>query len=637
VRVYSGGVRLPDAAIRRLAMGKERVRITSPIQAYLAGLHAKYVDLHEGQVATYIPELAKANPNWFGICLATTDGALYEVGDTRQPFTIQSISKPLTYGLALEDHGREAVLAKIGVEPTGDAFNSISLAPDTGCPLNPMINAGAIAAASLVAGRSAEDRLNRLLSVFSTYAGRALTLDHAVYESERATGHRNRAIAHMLRNFDIVTDDPEPSLNLYFQQCSIVVTCRDLSLIAATLANGGINPVSGDRAVRSEFVHHILGVMSTCGMYDYAGDWLYWVGMPAKSGVGGGILAVVPGQLGIGVFSPPLDVRGNSVRGVAVCKDLSVDLDLHLMMVPRFSRSAVRAHYTLEKVRSKRLRNTSERQALDQTGDRACVVELQGDLTFAAAEACVRRVVNSKAATQSVILDFHRVASIDDCAARLLFDLFVHGQSAGVQLLFVNLHQHLQFRRFLEERSSATARHPKPITFPDIDPALEWCEDQLLEALPHAGRSTGAVDLRAHEICWGLSAAELARLEPVLTHRSFRAGTLIVRKGEPADEIYLLSHGEASVVVDLANGQLKRLATVSPGMAFGELAVVNRSPRSADVRADTEVECYALSTQALDALGDAHPRIKIQILENLLRNLAQILARANRELAALAE
>ena len=213
--------------------------LISPINDYLENLHSKYAQLQAGDVASYIPELATANPDWFGICIATTDGQVYEVGDTRQPFTIQSISKPFVYGLALEDRGRETMLKAIGVEPTGDAFNSISLAPETGCPLNPMINAGAIAATSLIAGHSYEDKLKRILSVISLYAGRQLTIDQVVYESERATGHRNRAIGHMLRNFAILTEDPEPALDIYFQQCSICVNCRDLSVIAATWPMGG--------------------------------------------------------------------------------------------------------------------------------------------------------------------------------------------------------------------------------------------------------------------------------------------------------------------------------------------------------------------------------------------------------------
>ena len=247
-------------------------RIRSPFQDHLEALHARFRSLDSGEVARYIPELAKADPEAFGVAVATVDGHVYEVGDSRQPFTIQSISKPLTYGLALEDCGVERVRAKIGVEPTGDAFNAISLAAPSGCPLNPMINAGAIAAASLVAGRSEADRLARLLAVYSTYAGRALSLDAAVFESERATGHRKRAIVHMLRNFKIVGGDPEPALTLYFQQCSVAVDCRDLALMAGTLANGGANPVTGERALRGDLVESVLSVMTTCGMYDSSGE-----------------------------------------------------------------------------------------------------------------------------------------------------------------------------------------------------------------------------------------------------------------------------------------------------------------------------------------------------------------------------
>ncbi len=277
-------------------LGADRTSLLSPIHAYLQTLHATYADLHDGHVASYIPELSHADPNWFGICVATTDGHVYEVGDSRQTFTIQSISKPFVYGLALEDHGQDAVLDKIGVEPSGDAFNSISLYPDSGRPFNPMINAGAIAATGMVDGTDPAARLHRLLPMFGGYCGHPVAVDQRVYESERSTGHRNRAISHMLRNFNILDDDPELALDLYFQQCSVLVTCLDLAIMAATLANGGINPVSGQRAVQQPYVEPILSIMSTCGMYNSAGEWIYDVGMPAKSGVSGGILAVLPGN-----------------------------------------------------------------------------------------------------------------------------------------------------------------------------------------------------------------------------------------------------------------------------------------------------------------------------------------------------
>ena len=333
---------------------------TSPIQDYLQELHARHAALRDGQVATYIPELAKANPDWFGICLVTTGGHVYEVGDSRQPFTIQSISKPFVYGLALEDNTRAEVLKKISVEPTGDAFNAISLEPGTGRPRNPMINAGAIAAAGLIAGKDAQTRLRRMLEMFSLYAGEEVAIDESVYRSESETGHRNRAIGHMLRNFDILTEPPDPVVDLYFKQCSISVNCRDLAVMAATLANRGINPLTGKQAIRGEYVESVLSVMGSCGMYDYAGEWLYRVGMPAKSGVSGGVIAVLPGQLGIGVFSPPLDSRGNSVRGLRVCDDLSRHFDLHLFNTPHASKSVIRLKFTAAEVNSNRIRTPEE-------------------------------------------------------------------------------------------------------------------------------------------------------------------------------------------------------------------------------------------------------------------------------------
>jgi glutaminase len=609
--------------------------VVSPIHAYLDQLHANYVALREGEVATYIPELAKAGPEWFGICIATTDGHVYEVGDTRQPFTIQSISKPFVYGLALEDHGHAAVLAKIGAEPTGDAFNSISLAPGTGCPLNPMINAGAIAAASLVAGHSPEDKFERVCSAFSTYAGRALTLDRAVFESERETGHRNRAIGYMLRNFDIITSDPEPALNLYFQQCSIAVDCRDLALMAATLANGGVNPRTGERAIRLDLVDSILSVMTTCGMYDSAGEWVYWVGLPAKSGVAGGVLAVLPGQLGIGVFSPRLDSRGNSVRGVAVCKELSRRFNLHFLRAPRPAHSVIRAQHTLVDISSKRRRGAAERQVLDTVGERARVYDLQGDLGFAAVENIVRTIVDASSQLTFAVIDLKRVDRIDECAATLVQQLIVEFGTHQKQLVLVNGQRHPKFVRAIEEALAAADQWGRLIAFSDLDAALEWCEKRLIAQTNPGLLADRAMTLAEHEACDRFSPEDLAVLEGALERRSFDAGTLVIRKGDPADALYLLMQGEVSVVMSLPNGEIKRLATFPAGMAFGELAIVDRGERTADVRADSAVECYALPVAALDRLGERHPVIKMKLLENLLRHVSRTVLRLNQEVGAL--
>lgn len=611
-------------------------QVKSPIQAYLERLHAKCSKLHDGKIATYIPELSKADPNWFGISIATTDGRVYEIGDTSQPFTIQSISKPIVYGIALEDRGLDAVLSKIGVEPTGDAFNSISLAPETGCPFNPMINAGAIATTSLVAGNSGEDKMNRILRVFSSYAGRELSIDAAVYESEKETGHRNRAIGHMLRNFNILSEDPDIALDLYFQQCSISIDSRDLSLMAASLANGGVNPLTKERAISDEFLENIMTIMTTCGMYDYAGEWMYWIGIPAKSGVAGGIMAVLPGQAGIGVFSPPLDARGNSVRGIEVCKNLSKDFNLHCLRVPRSSRSVIRAQYDVSKIRSKRLRGERDSEILDKSGTQAKVYELQGDLVFSTVEVTVRRIVDVSDSLDIAVIDFKRVTNIEESSAQILLELIKTLGICGKHLLLVSLqHRHSKFVRFLQEQLTNDDQERTWLRiFPDMDIALEWCENRLISE-QHLDDSSHEVTLAEHDLCRGLTPEAVAFLETLLKKRRYEPGELIVRKGEPADEIYLLMSGEVSVRVDLPNGQIKRLSTLSPGMAFGEIAVISRSVRSADVHADKHVECYLLSTSAFDEMGESNPIIKMTLLQNLLRNFYRMLTMVEREVTTL--
>jgi glutaminase len=604
--------------------------VASPIQRYLERLHARHAGVVTGEVATYIPELGKADPDWFAICLATTDGQVYEVGESRQTFTIQSISKPITYGLALEDQGYDAVLAKVGVEPSGDAFNSISLDPETGCPLNPMINAGAIATTSLVAGHSAADRLERLLTVFSHYAGRRLAIDESVYRSEKETGHRNRAIGHMLRNFDVLTDDPDGALDLYFRQCSILVDCRDLALIAATLANGGVHPKTGERAVDQKIVDSVLSVMTTCGMYDFAGEWVYAVGMPAKSGVAGGVLAVLPGQVGIGVFSPRLDARGNSVRGVAVCTDLSRDFDLHFLRVSRSARSTIRAEYDLGRMRSRRLRAEAERTVLDAAGARVRIYELQGDLSFAAVEALVRRIVD--AGPEIAVIDLRRTARIEACAPALLASLVADLERFGKRLVVVAARDQggllRQLQELLTDGPQGTLK-----TFSDLDPALEWCET---EVLGDAGVPLPtAVTLAEHDVCRGLDGTALRTLTSFVRSRRFETGDMIVRQGDPADEVFLLVSGTVSVTLDLPTGERRRLSTVAPGMVFGELTIVDRSPRTADVRADTAVECLVLTAAALDRMQAEYPEITIAILRNLLRNVHRTVARLSREVSAL--
>jgi glutaminase len=295
----------------------------------LSSIHERHVGNHDGALASYIPQLAAVDPERFGIAVATVGGRLHTVGDVDHPFTIQSVSKAFIYCLALELVGRDAVLNRVGVEPSGDAFNAIIFDPYTNRPFNPMVNAGAITVAGIVRDVAGAGAFDLMLDRLSQAAGRTLDIDETIYRSESETGHRNRAIGHLLRNVGVLEDPVDEVLDLYFRQCSIRVTAADLARMAATLAHIGENPVTGRQVFRLDAVRDTLAVMFTCGMYDDSGDWAFRVGVPAKSGVGGGICGVVNRQLGIGTFSPRLDPKGNSVRGVAAFRELGDELGLH--------------------------------------------------------------------------------------------------------------------------------------------------------------------------------------------------------------------------------------------------------------------------------------------------------------------
>ncbi len=301
----------------------------SQVQEVVDEIYEKYKNVEDGEVATYIPELGKADPNHFGICLATVDGRVFRAGDWDKEFTIQSMCKPFAFQMALEQCGLEETLKHVGVEPSGDAFNSIELDPKSTRPFNPMINAGAIAIASLIKKSPVEAGVQAFVDRMSGAAGRELGIDWGVMQSETLTGNRNRAIAYLMRNFGIIDEEVNESLHQYFAQCSLLVTCQDLAMMAATLANMGANPLTGKRVFEFQHIKYVLTVMFTCGLYDYAGGWAYEVGLPAKSGVGGGIFGVVNRQLGISVYSPKLDAQGNSVRGILACKELSKHFGLH--------------------------------------------------------------------------------------------------------------------------------------------------------------------------------------------------------------------------------------------------------------------------------------------------------------------
>ncbi len=286
---------------------------------------------NRGKVANYIPELAKARPEMFGICVADTEGNINISGDCLEGFTMQSVVKPVILLLALIDKGEEAVRGLVGVEATGKPFDTFNYTDRALCGehINPMVNAGAIALCSLIEGETYEKKFDRLMDLVREMADNpCLEVDDAVYLSEKATGNKNRALAYMLKAYGLVADDIEPLVDCYFRACSIRVNCADLARIALVLANKGKHIITGKQIFEAEYARFVNAVLMTCGMYDGSGEFALNVGIPAKSGVGGGIMGIVPGKMGIGIFSPALDSKGNSMAGVKAMEMLSRQFDL---------------------------------------------------------------------------------------------------------------------------------------------------------------------------------------------------------------------------------------------------------------------------------------------------------------------
>jgi glutaminase len=286
---------------------------------------------NDGVVADYIPALADASPSLFGACVAGVAGGLYPVGDATTEFSIQSVSKPFVYALVCNAIGYESARAKIGVNATGQPFNSVmAIELSDERTMNPMVNAGAIATTSLIPGDTADDKWDFILDGLSRFAGRQLEMDKAVYKSEAATNDRNQGIARLLDSYDRMYFDAELATDVYTRQCAINVSATDLAVMGATLADGGVNPQTGQRVIDAQHCKRVLAVLATAGLYERSGEWLYEIGLPGKSGVSGGIVTIAPGKGGLGTFSPPLDEAGNSVRGQALTRELSETLGLNL-------------------------------------------------------------------------------------------------------------------------------------------------------------------------------------------------------------------------------------------------------------------------------------------------------------------
>ena len=589
---------------------------------YLDALYHRHLPNTGGELASYIPELAAVSPNQFGVAFATTDGYVYEVGDSAVPFTIQSISKAVIYGLALEDHGPEAVLKKIGVEPSGDAFNSITFDERNNRPFNPMVNAGAIAASALIRGKDHAERMGRIIEMFRKFTGRVLDLDENVYRSESRTGHRNRAIAYLELNSGMIDGDVDEHLDLYFRQCSLLVTTRDLALIGATLANGGINPVTRERAMAPANVRSVLSVMNTCGMYDYAGGWQFDIGLPAKSGVGGGITAVLPGQLGIGVFSPRLDEFGNSLRGVKVCEDISGSFRLHLFEDRGGGLVPFRRMYRGDEIHSKRLRRSEQAKVIDRYGHLISVYELQSELGFIEAERVTRRMIEDTSSAYYFLLDLTRVLRMDAVALDLLNTVRKNLQQAGKVFAIITVS---------DEMPAAFDQH---MHFPNIDSALEYFEDRLLERA-ESTVTDQKVPIEEFDLLSGMDEQMLKALDGQFQKRSFLPGEVIIQQNTRADELFFLTEGRVDVAVRLGNGPGYRVSTIEAGTMFGELALFGTAPRTADIIASTPGEVLVLDRAAFGELKDQHPATYTALLLAVGGSLSERLRRANSEIRAL--
>ena len=612
-----------DAQVNRPAKGIARIAgyaNESPLQRFLNGCYDEFASDNSGAVADYIPELQRANPAHFGVALVTIDGHVYEVGDSRVPFTIQSVSKAFVFALALEAVGEERVAATIGVEPSGEAFNSIRLTNDNK-PFNPMVNAGAIACSGLIHEAHGAAAFERIREKLGQFAGRELGVDDAVHASEALTGNRNRAIAWLLRNYSVLPDDVDAVLDTYFRQCAILVTARDLAVMAATLANRGINPVTGVQVITPQVVARTLSVMTSSGMYDYAGEWIYRVGIPAKSGVGGGIVAALPSQMGLGTFSPNLDSHGNSVRGLKVCEALSSRFDLHMLNRSADVRTCIIADYDIYGISSRRSRQPHEQQILDERHSDIRVIELVGALNFAAIDYVTRRLASEPPNAPLLILDFRRVPDVTLAGALLLGENLTLLGNSGLTAVLTGIEASSAIWKAISGHVTEPGRLRR---FALLDEAIEWAEDQIIYRYGGFTVSKETSHLGEQALLADLAPAEIAALAELSTARRYEAGQRIVSAGELANSVFFLQSGMVSV--KLPSGV--RLASLGPGMEFGEMAIIERQ-RSADVWADTSVRCLELPIDTFDDYRQIHPQIAMKIMRNLSALLARRLILAN--------
>ncbi|GAA1853485.1 glutaminase A [Brevibacterium marinum] len=597
----------------------------SPIQSYLEQLLADVSGETMGTPYPIHPSGSAPDPQDFGICLATVDGYVYSVGASDKRFSIQSISKPFSYGLAMADHGIEAVDEKVDVEPSGDPFNEISLAPGTGRPANAMINAGALAVVSMIKGSGGKTAPRRIMDFYSKCAGRRLAGSKAVFDVEMRNSDRNHSLAYLLSSFGVIDDDPTRALENYLRQCSAQVTCRDLAMMAGTLANAGTNPRTGETALEIEQVERVLSVMMTSGMYDDAGSWVSSVGMPAKSGVGGGTLAVLPGQAGLAVFSPPLDAHGSSVRGVETCRRLSSDMEMHFVRAATGGNSTVKTGVGITQLPSRIRRTEEQAEVIERFNGRCRIIEVTGDLAFAGTESLVRAVSDLDEEVTLVVLDMQQVNEVSSLAVQMLDDLERRLAANSRQMILIE-------GKGLLDDTRLSADPGVPI-FLSRGGAVEYCENRLLVAL---GADIGEPDRVVVPDSPALSPLDewqRTRLVGYMEPRNHEDGDIIRRVGQRFGGVHFIVSGQVNTIASDPQGDRVRLNTLSAGMTFGELALGSDDRQETTEKAVGSVELMVLTPEAIEDLEAADPQLALLLWRALTRDAYLLVDRYLRETA----
>lgn len=404
------------------------------IPEYLADILDDVRGDTSGEIPSYIPSLREVDPDSLAVSLCTLNGNIHDTGDIDQEFTIQSVSKPFAYAMALQELGIEEVSKVVGMEPSGEAFNEMSLEKENKRPFNAMINAGAIAVNQLINGPDSdvEDRVEIIRQFFSRLAGRELQVNDTSVEGELENADRNLSIAHMLRSHEVIIDSAHDAVLSYIRQCSMNVTVNDLAVMAATLANGGVQPITGEKLLDTDVCRQTMAVMASCGMYDAAGRWMASVGIPAKSGVSGAVIGMLPGQFGVATLSPRLDDSGNSVRGVETFKKLSTDMGMHLMSTE--NRSGEHAVRSIERV-----------------GDET-VIEVQGIVNFTGAESILSVLSEYDFESGRVVLDVTDMIESHVIGRRMIKEAMRRIRENGHEIAVIDPTSELK-RRILDDGS----------------------------------------------------------------------------------------------------------------------------------------------------------------------------------------